>query len=94
MWNIDTSAMQNYTTTRQLDALEKAAENEWAAGAMMGAVVGMNMWQTMWNAIVWWTESNNDSVESKLEKLKNLLDKGLITKEDYEAKKKEILDNL
>jgi hypothetical protein len=33
-------------------------------------------------------------VEAKLEKLKNLLDKGLITQEDYEAKKKEILNSL
>jgi hypothetical protein len=40
------------------------------------------------------TNVNQDSPEAKLEKLKNLLNKGLITKEDYEAKKKEILDNL
>jgi hypothetical protein len=94
MWNVSASAMQNYTTTRQLDAMEKAAENEWTSGAMMWTVVGMNMWQTMWNAITWWNGNNNDSVEIKLEKLKNLLDKWLITQEDYEAKKKEILNSL
>jgi len=33
-------------------------------------------------------------VEAKLEKLKKLLDKGLITQEDYEAKKKEILSQI
>jgi hypothetical protein len=33
-------------------------------------------------------------VEAKLEELKKLLDKGLITQEDYEAKKKEILNSL
>ena len=93
MWNIDASAMQNYTTTRQLDALEKAAENEWTSGAMMWTVIGMNMWQAMWNVISGWNGNNNDSVEAKLEKLKNLLDKGLITQEDYEAKKKEILNS-
>lgn len=34
----------------------------------------------------------NNSVEEKLRKLKNLFDKELISKEDYDAKKKEILD--
>jgi hypothetical protein len=33
-------------------------------------------------------------VELKLEKLKNLFDKGLITKEEYETKKKDILNSL
>lgn len=35
---------------------------------------------------------NNDNIE-KLEELKKLADNGTITKEDYEKKKKEILDN-
>ena len=96
MWNVSASAMQNYTTTRQLDAMEKAAENEWAAGSMMWTMVGMNVWQTMWAGMTqvntqtsWW-----DSLEVKLEKLKNLLDKWLISQEDYEAKKKDILNSL
>ena len=92
MWDVDSQAMQNYATTRQLDALEKAAENEGAVGGMVWTFVGMNMGQNMWANIQ--SNSSLESVEEKLLKLKNLLDKGLITKEDYEAKKKEILGNL
>ena len=92
MWNVDANAMQNYATTRQLDALEKAAENEWNAGAMMWTFVWMNMGQNLWTVSN--VNANQDSPEAKLEKLKQLLDKWLITEEDYEAKKKEILDNL
>jgi len=92
MWNVSATAMQNYATTRQLDAMEKAAENEWAAGSMMWTVVGMNMWQNLWTISN--VSTNQESPETKLEKLKRLLDKWLITQEDYEAKKKEILDNL
>ena len=95
MWNVSASAMQNYTTTRQLDAMEKAAENEWAAGSMMWTMVGMNVWQTMWAGMTQVNNSNNaETPESKLEKIKNLLDKWLISQDDYESKKKEILDNL
>ena len=92
MWNVDASAMQNYATTRQLDALEKAAENEWNTGTMMWTFVWMNMGQNLWGVAS--SNTIQDSPEAKLEKLKALLDKWLITKEDYEAKKKEILDNL
>ena len=36
-------------------------------------------------------KSEEVDVEKELEKLKGLLDKGLITQEDYDAKKKELL---
>lgn len=95
MWNVSASAMQNYTTTRQLDAMEKAAENEWAAWSMMWTMVGMNVWQTMWAGMTQINNQNNvETPEAKLEKIKNLLDKWLISQEDYESKKKKILDNL
>ena len=38
--------------------------------------------------------SKTDDVETKLAKLKELLDKGLISKEDYEKKKQEILSQI
>lgn len=40
------------------------------------------------------TELTVDSVESRLQKLEDLKSKGLITKKEYEAKRKEILDSL
>ena len=40
------------------------------------------------------TDLNNDSIEEKLIKLKNLFDKDLITEEEYKEQKKELLDLL
>jgi len=37
---------------------------------------------------------NKDTIEERLKKLKELYDKNLITKEDYEKRKKEILQEL
>lgn len=96
MWNVSKEAMWNYATTRQLDAMEKAAENEWAAWSMMGTMVGMNVGQVMWTNMAWWNSTNNqeESVEIKLQKLKNLLDKWLISEDDYNKKKDDILGSL
>ncbi len=93
--DIDWRAMQNYVTTKQLDVMEKAVQNE-------GGV-----WSTMW-MFIWANLGSNlgaqmtgvnlqswqNDIETKLAKLKELLDKGLISKEDYEKKKKEILESL
>ena len=40
------------------------------------------------------SQMQTDSIEAKLEKLKNLLDKGLITQQEYDEKKKQILSEL
>jgi len=90
--NVDQKALQNYKATKQLDIMEKAAENEWATWSMMWTVVGMNLWNQVNQSNN--NENNNDDIEIKLEKLKNLLDKWLITKEEYEEKKKELLKSL
>ena len=90
--NVDQKALQNYKTTKQLDIMEKAAENEWSTWSMMWTVVGMNLWNQVNQSNN--NENNNDDIEIKLEKLKNLLDKWLITKEEYEEKKKELLKSL
>ena len=39
-------------------------------------------------------ESGNPDIESKLKKLKSLFDKELITREEYDTKRKEILDKM
>ena len=87
--NVDQKALQNYKTTKQLDIMEKAAENEWSTWSMMWTVVGMNLWNQVNQSSN--NENNSSDIEIKLEKLKNLLDKWLITKEEYEEKKKELL---
>ena len=38
--------------------------------------------------------NNEDSIEERLKKLKSLFDKELINKKEYEAKRKEILDEM
>ena len=40
------------------------------------------------------TKNNNDSFEERLIKLKSIFDKDLITKEEYDQKRKEILDEM
>lgn len=40
------------------------------------------------------TDTDTESIESKLEKLKRLFDKGLITKEEYDKKRNELLSKL
>ena len=87
--NVDQKALQNYKATKQLDIMEKAAENEWSTWSMMWTVVGMNLWNQVNQSSN--NENNSSDIEIKLEKLKNLLDKWLITKEEYEEKKKELL---
>lgn len=88
--DVDREVMANYKTTQELEAMWKAAENEWNAWAMMWTFVGMNMWEKLNAQSVNWTDSQ-DGIESKLLKLKSLLEKDLITKEEYEQKKKDIL---
>lgn len=90
--DVDASAMQNYAKTKQLDALESAAENEWSMWWMMWAFMWANLWQNMWTSMnSTMNESNEDSLEVKLSKLKSLLDKWLITQDEYDAKKGDLL---
>ena len=50
----------------------------------------MKMTENMQNS----TKNEESDFEAKLERLKNLFDKWLISKEDYEAKKKDILSQM
>lgn len=93
--NVSDKSMNNYSKTKNLDILEKAAQNEWSMGWMMWTVMWMNMWNMMNNTISENnSNSNNNDDEAKLAKLKSMLDKSLITQEEYDTKKKQILDNM
>jgi membrane protease subunit (stomatin/prohibitin family) len=94
---------QAYTTMRTFDTLEKAASNEGGAtgamlagglGAGLGLGAGMQAGQKIGEAMNPMPQASaaNDPIV-KLQKLKQMLDGGLITKEDFEAKKKQLLDN-
>ena len=40
------------------------------------------------------TQNNDDSIESKIEKLKSMLDKDLITEDEFNAKKQKLIDEI
>lgn len=92
--NVDWKAMQNYVTTKQLDVMEKAAQNEWSMWWTMGMLIWANLGSNISWQIMNWLNTSSSDIEVKLAKLKELLDKGLISKEDYEKKKQEILNQI
>lgn len=79
-------ALENYTPIKQIDVIEKDTQNNW--------------WVWEKEPIKDQAINNNQeldqekNIEFKLSKLKDLLGKKLITKEEYEWKKKEILRSL
>jgi membrane protease subunit (stomatin/prohibitin family) len=91
---------QAYTTMRTFDTLEKAAENpSGGAGALLagglglgvgvgaGAPLGKHLGESMNVA----PAGEQDAV-ARLQTLKRMLDEKLITKEEFDARKKAILD--
>ncbi|MDD5769851.1 MAG: SPFH domain-containing protein [Candidatus Gracilibacteria bacterium] len=91
--DVSNKAMENYTKTKNLDIMQEAAGNDGAMGGMVGTVMGMNMGNMM-NTNQTSSISSGDDTELKLEKLKSMLEKNLITQEEFDVKKKEILGNM
>jgi membrane protease subunit (stomatin/prohibitin family) len=81
----------SYAQLQQLEALREAAKNQGSGGAGMAMAVGMGMAGAVVPAIAGQTGAQPDDAESKLKKLKSLLDQQLITLAEYDAKKKDIL---
>jgi membrane protease subunit (stomatin/prohibitin family) len=78
----------NFVQMQQLAALRDAAKNEGAGGTMMAMGVGMGFGNMAQNTAA---QPMTDDPATKLKKVKGLLDQGLITQEEFDAKKKEIL---
>ena len=91
--NIDSNAMNNYKDLENLEIMKQAAWNSWTWWDAMWAGIWMAMWMKMTENMQNKNSSTSESSEEKLLKLKDLFDKGLISSDDYEAKKKEILNN-
>lgn len=94
---------QAYTVMRTFDTLEKAASNEGgAAGAMlsaglgagMGFGAGMQLGQQAGQAMNTQAQPTSDDPVARLQKFKQMLDMGVISQEDYEAKKRQILESM
>jgi membrane protease subunit (stomatin/prohibitin family) len=87
----------SYAQLQQLEALRDAAKNQGAGGAGMAMAVGMGMAGAVMPsaqgqaAVV---AGASDDLSAKLGKLKQLFEQHLITQEEYEAKKKALLDDM
>lgn len=97
------SSVSGYKTERSLDVLEKLAGNDSGAasafaGAGLGLGAGMNLGnqlnQISNNDFVNKNDQQDNSIMSRLKQLKELLDMEIITAEEYESKKSEILKDL
>ncbi|MEM9301120.1 MAG: SPFH domain-containing protein [Pseudomonadota bacterium] len=92
----------DYAQLQQLEALREAARNEGgAAGAGVGIGAGIGLGQTFAQSMAPGAAGGGGQgaapaadIESRLERLKSLLDKGLISDADYQAKKDAILSEL
>jgi membrane protease subunit (stomatin/prohibitin family) len=88
----------NYAQLQQLDAMKEAAKNPGGgAGIGMGAGMGFGFGQQMagmMNNINNQNTTGGDDPSARLKKIKEHLDQGLITAEEFEMKKKEILSKL
>lgn len=85
----------NYTELQQLEIMKDAANNQ---NGIAGIGAGLGAGMQMANAFA--QNNNNSSVKkeddlvSVLEKLKMMMDKGLITQDEYDKKKQEVLNRL
>jgi membrane protease subunit (stomatin/prohibitin family) len=87
------SAGISYRELQQLDALQTAAGNEaGAAGVFMGMGAGERLSRTMNEPLE--NASAERDAKSRLQQLKTLFEEGLITEEEYGAKKRTILEEL
>ncbi len=82
----------SYAQLQQLQALRDAAKNPGGAGMVMGVGVGVGMGQQLGGSIgAFGGFSNTEDPATRLKKLSELLTQGLISKDEFETKKKEIL---
>ncbi len=96
--DIDREALGKYAEMEKLNIMGKAAENDSSMGDMMGAGMGMAMGAGMAQQMQGMTKAapqeQEEGVEVKLQKLKSLFEKNLISQEEYDQKKAKILSQL
>jgi len=102
-FEIDTLG-DKYQQKKMFDIGQASAENQGqgggAMGAGMGMGMGMNMGQMMGNMMNQNSQNQSQAAPAandpaaRIAKLKGLLDQGLITAEEFETKRKEILSSI
>lgn len=87
--------LDQYMKLKVADSLGDAAKNTGNAGAGIGLGAGLGMGMAMPNMIQQAMQTNaTESVTDKLKNLKELLDLGALTQEEFETKKKELLKQI
>ena len=87
--------LDQYLKLKIADSLGDAANNNGAAGAGLGLGAGIGMGMALPNMIQQSINpQNNESVSDKLKKLKELLDMGALTQDEFDTKKKELLKQI
>lgn len=86
---------QNYITIKSMDALSKAAESSGnPMGAMVGVGLGVGMAGALGRQMANSINDTQDAPMQRLQKLKSMLDAGLITQDDFDSKKQQILSEI
>ena len=87
--------LDQYMKLKVADSLGDAAKNNGNAGAGLAMGAGLGMGMALPNMIQQSMNSGStESVTDKLKKLKELLDLGALTHEEFESKKKELLKQI
>ncbi len=87
--------LDQYMKLKIADSLGDAAKNNGAAGTGLGLGAGIGMGMALPNMIQQsMNPQNNESVADKLKKLKELLDMGALTQDEFDTKKKELLKQI
>ena len=87
--------LDQYMKLKIADSLGDAAKNNGAAGTGLGLGAGIGMGMALPNMIQQsMNPQNNESVSDKLKKLKELLDMGALTQDEFDTKKKELLKQI
>ncbi len=87
--------LDQYMKLKIVDSLGDAPKNNGSAGTGLGLGAGIGMGMTLPNMIQQsMNTQGNESVSDKLKNLKELLDIGALTQDEFDAKKKELLKQL
>jgi membrane protease subunit (stomatin/prohibitin family) len=87
--------LDQYMKLKIADSLGDAAKNNGGAGSGLAMGAGLGMGMALPNMIQQSiTSQNNESVTDKLKNLKELLDIGAVTQQEFDDKKKELLKQI
>ncbi|MFI8605953.1 SPFH domain-containing protein [Cellulophaga baltica] len=84
----------DFAELQRLRAMRDVAKNEGMAGASMGMLTGMEMGKAMGGTTAAPQEAPKNNIKIKLKELKELFEEDLISEEEFQAKRQQLLDQL